>query len=81
MNLTDWLGTIGVLQILLAYFLNVIGRVTSKSLTFILLNLIGASMACFASVLLKYWPFIVLEGVWALVSLYSFINYLSKPKI
>ena len=81
MNLTDWLGTIGVLQILLAYFLNVIGRVTSKSLAFILLNLIGASMACFASVLLKYWPFIVLEGVWALVSLYSFINYLSKPRI
>jgi len=81
MNLTDWLGTIGVLQILLAYFLNVIGRVSSKSLAFILLNLIGASMACFASVLLKYWPFIVLEGVWALVSLYSFINYLSKPKI
>ena len=80
MNLTDWLGTIGVLQILLAYFLNVIGSVSSKSLAFILLNLIGASMACFASVLLKYWPFIVLEGVWALVSLYSFINYLSKPK-
>jgi len=81
MNLTDWLGTIGVLQILLAYFLNVIGKVSSKSLAFILLNLIGASMACFASVLLKYWPFIVLEGVWALVSLYSFINYLSRPKI
>ena len=81
MNLTDWLGTIGVLQILLAYFLNVIGKLSSKSLAFILLNLIGASMACFASVLLKYWPFIVLEGVWALVSLYSFINYLSKPKI
>ena len=81
MNVTDWLGTIGVLQILLAYFLNVIGKLSSKSLAFILLNLIGASMACFASVLLKYWPFIVLEGVWALVSLYSFINYLSKPKI
>ena len=81
MNLTDWLGTIGVLQILLAYFLNVIGKLSSKSLAFILLNLIGASMACFASVLLKYWPFIVLEGVWALVSLYSFINYLSKPRI
>ena len=81
MNLTDWLGTIGVLQILLAYFLNVTGKISTKSLSFILLNLIGASMACFASVLLKYWPFIVLEGVWALVSLYSFINYLSKPKI
>ncbi len=81
MNVTDWLGTIGVLQILLAYFLNVTGNISTKSLSFILLNLIGATMACIASILLWYWPFIVLEGVWALVSLYSFINYLSKPKI
>ncbi|MEZ4792356.1 MAG: hypothetical protein R2783_02425 [Gelidibacter sp.] len=75
MNVTDWLGTIGVFQILLAYFLNVRGKMSTKSLSFILLNLIGATMACIASILLNYWPFIVLEGVWALVSLYSLISY------
>lgn len=75
MNLTDWLGTIGVFQILLAYFLNVIGKINSNHLAFIFLNLIGATMACIASILLWYWPFIILEGVWALVSLYSLLKY------
>lgn len=74
MELTDWIGFIGVSQILLAYFLNVIGKVSNKSLVFILLNVVGAAMACFASILLKYWPFIILEGVWTLVSIYALLN-------
>ena len=56
MNTVDWIGFIGVFQILLAYMLNVIGRVTSKDLSFILLNLTGAAMACLSSVLLNYVP-------------------------
>ena len=71
MTYTDWIGSIGVFQILLAYFLNVTGKISTKELSFIYLNLIGASMACMASIILNYWPFIILEGVWALVSLYS----------
>ncbi|PKQ45052.1 CBU_0592 family membrane protein [Confluentibacter flavum] len=81
MGLTDWIGFIGVFQILLAYFLNVIGKISNKSLVFILLNLVGATMACFASILLKYWPFIILEGVWALVSLYSLIEKIRASRI
>lgn len=80
MNLTDWIGFIGVFQILLAYFLNVVGKISTTGLPFILLNLIGAIMACIASILLNYWPFIVLEGVWALVSFYTFLNYYSRTK-
>ena len=75
MTLTDWIGFLGVLQILLAYYLNIIGKVSNKHLLFILLNLIGASMACIASILLNYWPFIILEAVWALVSLYALLKY------
>ncbi len=75
MNNIDWIGFIGVFQILLAYILNVIGKIKSNDLTFILLNLIGAGMACFASVLMKYVPFIILEGVWTIVSLISLIKY------
>ena len=78
MTLTDWIGFLGVFQILLAYVLNVTGKANNTSLTFILLNLIGASMACLASILLNYWPFIILEGVWALVSLYSLITFRQK---
>lgn len=75
MNTIDWIGFIGVFQILLAYVLNVLGKLKSKDLTFILLNLIGASMACLASILMNYLPFIILEGVWTLVSLIAFIKY------
>jgi hypothetical protein len=76
MNTTDWLGFTGVFLILLAYILNEFGKTTTNSLVYILLNLFGASIACFASVLLNYLPFIILEGVWALVSFISLLKYL-----
>ena len=74
MNAIDWIGSIGVLQILLAYILNLFGFLNNKDLSFILLNLIGASMTCLASILMEYIPFIVLEGVWTLVSLISLLK-------
>jgi hypothetical protein len=80
MQAVDWLGFVGVFQILLAYFLNVTDKVLNTSLIFILLNLIGATMACIASILLDYLPFIILEGIWALIALYSLIKY-KKPNI
>ncbi len=80
MNFTDWIGFLGVFQILLAYVLNVVGKIKNTHIIFILLNLIGASMACLASILLNYWPFIILEAVWALVSLYTLINLKNHNK-
>lgn len=71
----DWIGFIGVFQILLAYILNISGKISHKGLLFILLNFLGASLACLASVLMDYMPFIILEGVWALVSLISLLRY------
>jgi hypothetical protein len=75
MNTVDWIGFIGVFQILLAYMLNVTGKVGHKDLSFILLNLIGAGMACLSSILLNYLPFIILEGVWTLISFLSLLKY------
>lgn len=79
MTYTDWIGSIGVFLILLAYFLNVIGTLNHKDIAFIILNLIGATLACIASVLLDYVPFIILEGAWVLVSLYALLT-LKKSK-
>lgn len=76
MNTTDWIGFIGVFLILLAYILNVTGKLQSSSLSFILLNLFGAGLACLASVLMDYLPFIILEGVWAIVSLIALLKKL-----
>ena len=74
MNLVDWLGALGVFQILLAYILNLGNKVSTTDWLFLILNAVGAAMACSASVLLKYWPFIILEGVWALTSIFSIIR-------
>lgn len=78
MNAIDWVGFVGIFHILLAYILNVIGKIKNNDLIFILMNLVGASMACIASILMEYIPFIVLEGVWTIVSLISLIKYKKK---
>jgi hypothetical protein len=69
MTTVDLIGFIGVSLILLAFFLNLINVLSNKSMGYILLNFIGASIACYASYLLKYIPFVILEGIWAVVSL------------
>ena len=79
MNTIDWIGSVGVFLILLAYILNVFGKLKSKDLAFILLNIIGAGMACLASILMNYLPFIILEAVWTLVSLVSLLKYKKQP--
>lgn len=79
MNIIDWIGFIGVFQILLAYILSILGKLEKRDLGFILLNLLGAGMACTASILMKYLPFIILEGVWTLVSLIALIRYKKTP--
>ena len=81
MSTVDWIGFIGVFLILLAYILNVTNKIANKNIAFIILNFVGASLACLASVLMKYVPFIVLEGVWAIVSLFSLFNYFTTKKI
>jgi hypothetical protein len=76
MNINDWIGFTGVTILLLAFFLNLRGRLSQHSLPYILMNIAGAGLAGLASVLIHYIPFIVLEGAWTLVSLFALFNYL-----
>ena len=74
MGYNDWVGTIGVGLILLAYFVSTFNFISSKSRLFFLLNTIGAGLACYASYLINYLPFVILEGTWMLVSLVGLIK-------
>lgn len=78
MSMTDWIGFIGVTILLIAYFLNLNNKLKKESLIYLFLNFTGAGIACFASVLLQYLPFIILEGCWTLVSAFGIINYFKK---
>ena len=78
MTLTDVTGTVGVTILLIAYFLNLVHKIRNDSLAYLLLNFTGAAIACLASVLLKYWPFIILEGCWTIVSAAGLFTHLTK---
>jgi hypothetical protein len=78
MTYTDWIGTIGVTILLVAYFLNLLNKFSTEKPTYILLNILGAGIACYASVLLNYKPFIILEGTWTLVSIIGLIKFYKK---
>ena len=77
MHLTfnDWIGFTGVLILLLAYLLNLAGKMSKDGLLYIALNIVGAALACLASWLIHYLPFVLLEGTWTLVSLGALIRY------
>lgn len=78
MNSTDWIGFIGVTILLVAFFLNLNNTIKKEGLIYLFLNFIGAGVACFASFLLDYLPFIILEGSWTLVSAIGLFNYFRK---
>jgi hypothetical protein len=74
MNINDWIGFIGVAILLLAFLLNLLGRITQTSFPYLIMNVLGAGLACIASILIHYIPFVILEGTWTLVSLYALIK-------
>jgi len=63
------IGFIGVALLLVAFLLNVIRLLRSDGHLYMWLNLVGASLACYSSYLISFMPFVLLEGVWALVAL------------
>lgn len=78
MNFSEIMGSLGVAILLLAFVLNMLKIISTGSLSYLLLNFIGAGIACFASYLIPYFPFVILEGVWAVVSLISLVKYLRR---
>lgn len=74
MTYNDIIGTIGVGLILMAYFMNTAGLIPKNGQLYFVLNMIGAALACYASILIDYWPFVILEGTWTLVSIYGLMK-------
>ena len=74
MHYNDIIGSIGVAMILIAYFLNTENLIPVNGKFFYVINIIGAALACYASYLIAYWPFVILEGTWTLVSLYGLMR-------
>ena len=70
-NYANLIGSIGVALLLGAFVLNLAKRLTTTAPTYSVLNLVGASLACYSSYLINFLPFVVLEGVWAIAAAFA----------
>ncbi len=74
MTLSDWIGSLGVALLLLAFGMNLFGWLSRASRGYQGLNVLGASLACYASWRIDFMPFVVLEGTWAVVALAALLR-------
>jgi len=65
---------IGAVMILIAYAAAQAGRWSTDSLIYLILNLIGSAVLAVLAAASKNWGFLLLEGVWAIVTATSLLN-------
>ncbi len=81
MSLSDILGSIGVSLLLIAFLLNLRGIMSPDSKWYIILNIIGAALCGYSSYLIKFYPFVILEGVWVIAAFSSLIKRVPRETI
>lgn len=76
MTANDITGAAGVGILLLAYFLSVFKLIAPNGTLYLGMNVLGAAIACYASYRIPYYPFVILEGTWTLVSAVALLRKL-----
>jgi hypothetical protein len=64
MSASEIIGSIGVALLLIAFFMNLFGMLHSDSRAYQSMNAAGAAISCYASYLIGFAPFVVLEAIW-----------------
>ncbi|HLK31299.1 MAG TPA: hypothetical protein VKT28_22155 [Puia sp.] len=81
MSFSTIIGSLGVTLLLIAFFLNLFKFISQESTLYIVLNIVGAGLSCYASVLIDYMPFVILEGTWSLVAVAAFVKKIASSSI
>ena len=68
---------VGALLVLVGFTLAQLGRLDHHSGAYLILNLVGSAMLAVDAVIGRQYGFLVLEGVWALVSAWRLIRMAS----
>jgi hypothetical protein len=71
MKTSDIIASIGVIILLIGFMLNLFKKVSAESKIYAALNFVGAAMCGYSSYLISFYPFVILESIWAFVALVS----------
>ena len=71
MKISDVIASTGVIILLIAFLLNLYKKLPAESRAYSLMNFIGAGICCLASWMIRFYPFVILEGIWSIVALIS----------
>ncbi|MCU1289179.1 MAG: hypothetical protein JWN60_1408, partial [Acidobacteria bacterium] len=83
MNYASWydlVGSLGVALIILTYVALQLGKIRSESLTYSLLNAVGASLIIVSLIFNFNFSAFIVEFFWVLISIYGIIKYFVKKK-
>lgn len=80
MKTSDIIATIGVTILVVAFLLQNLKLIKSEGATYGFLNFIGATIACYASWLISFYPFVILEGIWSCIALYGLFKFYYSRK-
>jgi hypothetical protein len=78
--MTQVISLIGSIIILAAYGAGQAKLMSTSSLIYAVLNLVGSAILAIIAVIESQWGFLLLEGAWSLISLASAINILRTGK-
>lgn len=74
-SFTDFLGNVGVVLIIIDYLLLQLNRIGSNSLSYSLLNAIGASLIIISLLFNFNLSAFVMEAIWVVISLFGLYRY------
>jgi len=74
MKLSDIIASTGVIILLIAFLLNLYKKIPADSRAYAFMNFLGAALCGVSSYMIKFYPFVLLEGVWSFVALVSLIK-------
>lgn len=81
MSLSDILASIGVSLLLIAFLLNLKKILSTESKWYSWLNIAGALLCGYSSYLISFYPFVILEGVWAIAALGSLFKHVPRETL
>jgi hypothetical protein len=78
MTIPDLIATVGISMLLIAFVLNSMKPISSETKSYALLNVTGAALCGYSAYLIGFYPFVVLETLWAIAALASFVKIVSR---